>query len=77
MGGAPGFSGKRAFYRGDLQAAANLYGRAIQLVTGEDYVRLKLLPAYAEVMMELGDFQSARQAVTKPSSEPSRPVFQR
>ena len=53
-------AGRRAFQRGDMHASANLYSRAIKLLSEDDQIRLGLLPAYAEVHVELGDFAEAR-----------------
>ena len=53
-------AGRRAFQRGDMHASANLYSRAIKLMSEDDQIRLGLLPAYAEVHVELGDFAEAR-----------------
>jgi tetratricopeptide (TPR) repeat protein len=53
----------RAFARGDMHAAANLYRRAIALLGEEDTKRLELLPAFGEVLLELGDIPQARTAL--------------
>ena len=51
---------RRAFARGDMHAAANLYRRAVALLPGTDANRLALLPELGETLMELGDFDDAR-----------------
>ena len=50
---------KRAFARGDMNAAANLYRRAAALLGENDRNRVVLLPQLGEVLMELGDFAGA------------------
>lgn len=54
---------RRAFARGDMHAAANLYRRAVALLPGTDANRLALLPELGETLMELGDFDDARQVL--------------
>ena len=56
-------AGRRAFARGDMHAAANLYGRATKLLGQEEPARLKLLPDLGETLMELGNFAAARAAL--------------
>jgi class 3 adenylate cyclase/tetratricopeptide (TPR) repeat protein len=56
-------AGRRAFARGDMHAAANLYRRATTLLDRTDAHRAELLPAFAEVLMELGNFAEARSIV--------------
>ncbi|MES2229165.1 MAG: adenylate/guanylate cyclase domain-containing protein [Pseudomonadota bacterium] len=51
---------RRAFARGDMHAAANLYRRATALLPAADANRLALLPELGETLMELGDFDDAR-----------------
>ena len=58
-------AGKRAFARGDMHAAANLFRRAIALLAAHDPNRLVLLPEFAEVLMGLGDFTEARTVLTE------------
>jgi predicted ATPase/class 3 adenylate cyclase len=53
-------AGRRAFARGDMHAARNLYQRAIGLLPQDDPRRAELLPTHAEVLMELGEFAEAR-----------------
>jgi len=52
-------AGRRAFQRGDMQAAANLLRRAASLLPADDPSRLRLLPALGEALMEVGDFTQA------------------
>ncbi len=54
---------RRAFARGDMHAAANLYRRAIALLARDDAERAELLPQFGETLMGLGDYASARAAV--------------
>jgi len=51
-----GSSGRRAFARADMSAAANLLRRAVLLLPTEDRTRLALLPPLAEALMEIGEF---------------------
>ena len=60
-------AGKRAVARGDMHAAGNLFGRSIVLLARDDAGRVQLLPAYAEVLMELGEFASARSVLVEAS----------
>ena len=53
-------AGRRAFGRGDMHAAANLFRRAIQLLDKQDPMRLQLLTDLGEVLMEVGDFAESR-----------------
>ena len=52
-------AGRRAFGRGDMNAAANLLGRAALLLPADDPVRLNLMPDLAEALMEEGDLSEA------------------
>jgi class 3 adenylate cyclase/tetratricopeptide (TPR) repeat protein len=52
-------AGRRAFQRGDMQAAANLLHRAVALLPADDQSRLRLLPALGEALMEGGEFTQA------------------
>jgi predicted ATPase/class 3 adenylate cyclase len=49
-------SGRRAFDRGDMAAAANLLRRAVALLPETDRRRLELLPDLGEALMETGEF---------------------
>jgi len=51
---------KRAFARGDMHAASNLFRRTIALLASDDPQRTELLPELAETLMGLGDFGGAR-----------------
>ncbi|HZT55593.1 MAG TPA: tetratricopeptide repeat protein, partial [Burkholderiaceae bacterium] len=54
---------RRAFARGDMHAAANLYRRAAALLPDADANRLALLPELGETLLELGDFDDARKVL--------------
>ena len=56
-------AGRRAFARGDMQAAANLLRRAVALLAETDPLRLPLLPELGEVQLELGQFAEARTVI--------------
>ena len=60
---------RRAASRGDMNAAANLFGRAVALLPTSDPLRLPLLPEWAEAMMELGDFEWARTLLDEAQDE--------
>jgi len=51
---------RRAFARGDTNAAASLFRRAVALVSVRHPDRLVLLPEFAEVLLEIGEFAQAR-----------------
>jgi class 3 adenylate cyclase/tetratricopeptide (TPR) repeat protein len=53
-------TGRRAFGRGDMPAAANLLRRAAELLPADDLRRLELLPDLGEAFMETGEFAWAR-----------------
>jgi tetratricopeptide (TPR) repeat protein len=53
-------AGRRARGRGDIPAAANLLGRAAQLLPSLDALRLELLPELGEALIDLGRFDEAR-----------------
>lgn len=50
---------RRAFARGDMHAAANLFRRAAALLREHDTRRLALLPELGEALVELGEFAAA------------------
>jgi predicted ATPase/class 3 adenylate cyclase len=52
-------AGHRAFGRGDMPAAANLYRRATALLPEDDRGRLELLPSLAEALLYTGDYGDA------------------
>ncbi|MEO6061673.1 MAG: hypothetical protein ABIQ99_07030, partial [Thermoflexales bacterium] len=58
-------AGRRAFARGDTHAAASLYRRSIGLMPKDDPKRLTLLPEFAEVLIDLGEFPDARAVLTE------------
>jgi class 3 adenylate cyclase/tetratricopeptide (TPR) repeat protein len=51
---------RRAFARGDMHAAANLFRRAVALLANQDPDRLALLPELAETLIGLGDFAGTK-----------------
>lgn len=56
-------AGRRAFIRGDMAAAASLFGRAVATLPEGDAVARALLPDLAEAQLDLGDFGAARRSV--------------
>jgi class 3 adenylate cyclase/tetratricopeptide (TPR) repeat protein len=56
-------AGRKARARGDMPAAANLFGRAVLLLSREDPVRLSLLPDLAEVLMTGGELARAKDVL--------------
>jgi class 3 adenylate cyclase/tetratricopeptide (TPR) repeat protein len=56
---------RRAFARGDMHAAANLYRRAAALLPADDASRHGLLPELGETLMELGDFAESRTVLAE------------
>ncbi|HWI10701.1 MAG TPA: tetratricopeptide repeat protein, partial [Burkholderiaceae bacterium] len=68
---------RRAFARGDMHAAANLYRRAVALLPGTDANRLALLPELGETLMELGDFDDARQVLDEAAASAEQSGNQR
>jgi tetratricopeptide (TPR) repeat protein len=48
-----------------MHAARNLFGRAVALLADGDPRRAELLPAYAEVLMEVGEFSGARSNLSQ------------
>lgn len=54
---------RRAFARGDMHAAANLYQRVALVLTQDDPHRVSILPELGEALMSLGDFSGARSAL--------------
>jgi tetratricopeptide (TPR) repeat protein len=56
-------AGRRAFGRGDAAAAANLLGRAADVLSIEEPLRTDLLLEDAEALIELGEFEQAEQAL--------------
>ncbi len=52
-------SGRRAYARGDMPAAANLLERAAGLMSLEDARRLDLLPSLGRALIEAGEWDSA------------------
>jgi tetratricopeptide (TPR) repeat protein len=64
---------RRSLARGDTHAARNLYARAIGLLPTGDPHRSTLLPTYAEVLMELGEYGEARTVLSEASSVAESP----
>jgi predicted ATPase/class 3 adenylate cyclase len=64
---------EKAFARGDMRAAANLYGRAVPLLSGTAERRLELLPAFSEALLDSGDLRRAinvaSEAIEKAGAE--------
>jgi tetratricopeptide (TPR) repeat protein len=54
-------AGRRAFSRGDMAAAANLLRRSADLLPEGSLEQLELLPDLGEALLELGEFEDARQ----------------
>ena len=52
-------TGRRAFERGDMAAAANLLERATSLLEPLDPTRLALFPELGEALLQIGDFAHA------------------
>ncbi len=68
---------RRAFARGDMHAAANLYRRSTVLLPAAHDQRLALLPELGETLMELGDFADARAVLDEAASTAERAGNQR
>jgi predicted ATPase/class 3 adenylate cyclase len=56
---------KRAFVRGDMHAARNLYQRAAALLDRGHPTRLAILSSLGEAHLELGDFATARRVLAE------------
>jgi len=65
-------AGRRAFGRGDAAAAANLLGRASEVLAEGDSQRTELLLDSAEALIELGMFEQALQALDTASQASER-----
>ena len=52
-------AGRRAFVRGDMNAAANLLLRATSPLPPNDPMRLAIFPDLGEALMQLGEFEQA------------------
>ena len=52
---------RRSYSRGDINAAGNLFRRATALLTDDDPTRLPILPELAEVLIDLGEYETARK----------------
>ena len=53
-------SGRRAYDRGDLSAAADLFGRAGSLLPDDDPDRLPVLPMFGRALTDLGEWEQAK-----------------
>jgi DNA-binding SARP family transcriptional activator len=58
-----GSAGRRAVGRGDVRAAANLLGRAAELLPPDDPRRLRLVPHLSDAVLILGDLAAAEQMI--------------
>jgi class 3 adenylate cyclase/tetratricopeptide (TPR) repeat protein len=56
-------AGRRAFARGDVQAAGTLLGRAAALLPAEHPDRLRLLPDHGEALLMTGRFEEATRVL--------------
>ena len=56
-----GPAGRRAFARGDMRAASSLLHRTVDLLPLDSYQRFELLPELGEALMEIGEFERARE----------------
>ncbi len=54
---------RRAFARGDMPAAANLFRRAVALMPADAPERLALLPALADALIYTGEYAGANAAI--------------
>jgi len=64
-----GTAGRRAFQRSDMQAAANLLGRAAALLDPNDVGRIALLPDLGEALVAIGELPRALEAVDEATDE--------
>ncbi|HEV2906189.1 MAG TPA: AAA family ATPase, partial [Actinomycetota bacterium] len=58
-------AGRRAFARGDMPAAINLFGRATALLPQRAHERLELLPHFAFALLETGEFERMQTVVAE------------
>ncbi len=65
-------AGRRAFARGDMNAASNLFQRAVALLPDRDPWRLTLLPELGETLMNMGNFAGAHAILDEASQEADR-----
>ncbi len=66
-------SGRRAYQRGDLSAAADLLGRAVNLLPARDPDRVPLLPMLGRALTDRGEWQSAKELLAE-AIEAGEPV---
>ena len=64
-GGRLAAAGQRAFSRGDMQTAAGLLRRAVDLMPALDPKRLGLLPDLGEALMDVGDFAQSESVLAE------------
>jgi class 3 adenylate cyclase/tetratricopeptide (TPR) repeat protein len=58
-------AGRRAFARGDVPAAANLFGRAAAVLPEDAPARMGILPEYGEALLQLGQFEHAEAVLAE------------
>jgi tetratricopeptide (TPR) repeat protein len=58
-------AGRRAFARGDMPAAVNLFTRAERVAPDDDPLRLEVLPELAFALLETGDFGRLQEVVAE------------
>jgi predicted ATPase/class 3 adenylate cyclase len=56
-------AGRRAFTRGDMPAAANLFRRVAAILPDDDLQRLELLPDLAEAYLHTGDYAAEEEVL--------------
>jgi class 3 adenylate cyclase/tetratricopeptide (TPR) repeat protein len=66
--GRLGSAARRAFARGDMPAAVNLFSRATQLLPDDDAERHELLPQFALALLETGDFDRLQAVAAETSA---------
>ena len=67
-----GISGRRAYTRGDAPAALRLLRRAAALLPHESSRRLKLLPALADALTEVGSWDEAKALLSEAAATARR-----
>jgi class 3 adenylate cyclase/tetratricopeptide (TPR) repeat protein len=66
-------AGRRALLRGDVSTAANLLGRAAELMERDDPARVELLLEVAEARVAVGDLKGTTQALDEAAKAASDP----
>ncbi|HEY6609295.1 MAG TPA: adenylate/guanylate cyclase domain-containing protein, partial [Candidatus Limnocylindria bacterium] len=69
-------AGRRAFARGDLPAAIDLLGRALETLPGDDPARVGLMPDLAEALLEAGEFDLALASLSSIDDAPDDSISQ-